>query len=162
MEELARGLRTFQDFLHDGLVEYLDVNEENDSNIALYEKDITPVSGAGVPYVPSRSPVCPLSAPVGPTASVSSVLYEKDITPVSGAGVPLCPPVCPPACPLSVPLLAPVGPTASVSSVRAGSFQRVFVSWYSSAIGGSFDVFADSFVCLSSLSGCINVTMFSL
>ncbi|KAF0305075.1 DNA-directed RNA polymerase III subunit RPC2 [Amphibalanus amphitrite] len=41
MEELARGLRTFQDFLHDGLVEYLDVNEENDSNIALYEKDIT-------------------------------------------------------------------------------------------------------------------------
>ena len=44
MEELARGLRTFQDFLHDGLVEYLDVNEENDSNIALYEKDITAVS----------------------------------------------------------------------------------------------------------------------
>lgn len=32
---LAR--RNFEDFLHDGLVEYLDVNEENDCQIALYE-----------------------------------------------------------------------------------------------------------------------------
>lgn len=30
----------FDDFLRKGLIEYLDVNEENDSNIALYEKDI--------------------------------------------------------------------------------------------------------------------------
>ena len=30
----------FQDFLKDGLVEYLDVNEENDSNIALDETHI--------------------------------------------------------------------------------------------------------------------------
>lgn len=29
--------RNFEDFLHDGLVEYLDVNEENDCQIALYE-----------------------------------------------------------------------------------------------------------------------------
>ncbi len=29
--------RTFEDFLHEGLVEYLDVNEENDCQIALYE-----------------------------------------------------------------------------------------------------------------------------
>jgi len=29
--------RTFEDFLHESLVEYLDVNEENDCNIALYE-----------------------------------------------------------------------------------------------------------------------------
>ena len=28
------------DFLARGLVEYLDVNEENDSNIAMYESDI--------------------------------------------------------------------------------------------------------------------------
>lgn len=33
---------TFDDFLHRGLVEYLDVNEENDSYIALYEADIGP------------------------------------------------------------------------------------------------------------------------
>jgi hypothetical protein len=32
--------RTFIDFLRQGLVEYLDVNEEGDSNIAVYEKDI--------------------------------------------------------------------------------------------------------------------------
>ena len=31
----------FKDFIKKGLVEYLDVNEENDSNIALYEADIT-------------------------------------------------------------------------------------------------------------------------
>uniref|UniRef100_A0A3P8SA57 DNA-directed RNA polymerase subunit beta n=1 Tax=Amphiprion percula TaxID=161767 RepID=A0A3P8SA57_AMPPE len=34
---LAQGYRTFEDFLHEGLVEYLDVNEENDCQIALYE-----------------------------------------------------------------------------------------------------------------------------
>ena len=31
----------FDDFLRMGLIEYLDVNQENDSNIALYEKDIS-------------------------------------------------------------------------------------------------------------------------
>ena len=30
----------FKDFVKQGLIEYLDVNEENDSNIALYEADI--------------------------------------------------------------------------------------------------------------------------
>ena len=34
-------IRSFEDFLHEGLVEYLDVNEENDCSIALYEKEIT-------------------------------------------------------------------------------------------------------------------------
>ena len=33
---------TFDDFLRKGLVEYLDVNEENDSFIALYESSIEP------------------------------------------------------------------------------------------------------------------------
>lgn len=33
---------TFEDFLKQGLVEYLDVNEESDSNIATYESDIIP------------------------------------------------------------------------------------------------------------------------
>ena len=37
---LAKKMQ-FDDFLHMGLIEYLDVNEENDSMIALYEKDIT-------------------------------------------------------------------------------------------------------------------------
>ncbi len=32
----------FNDFLMRGLVEYVDVNEENNSLIALYEKDLTP------------------------------------------------------------------------------------------------------------------------
>ncbi|XP_060516602.1 DNA-directed RNA polymerase III subunit RPC2 [Cylas formicarius] len=41
MVELEKGIRTFEDFLHDGLIEFLDVNEENDSYIACYEKDIT-------------------------------------------------------------------------------------------------------------------------
>ncbi len=40
IEQLVQGYRTFEDFLQDGLVEYLDVNEENDSNIAVYEADI--------------------------------------------------------------------------------------------------------------------------
>ncbi|XP_016091773.1 DNA-directed RNA polymerase III subunit RPC2 [Sinocyclocheilus grahami] len=41
IEELSQGYRTFEDFLHESLVEYLDVNEENDCNIALYEHMIT-------------------------------------------------------------------------------------------------------------------------
>lgn len=32
---------TFDDFLAEGVVEYLDVNEENDTLVALYEKDVT-------------------------------------------------------------------------------------------------------------------------
>lgn len=34
----------FDDFLKKGLVEYLDVNEESDANIATYERDIIPQS----------------------------------------------------------------------------------------------------------------------
>ena len=35
------GEKSFEDFLKEGLIEYLDVNEESDSHIAIYEKDIT-------------------------------------------------------------------------------------------------------------------------
>ncbi|SYW75290.1 probable DNA-directed RNA polymerase III, 130 KD subunit [Ustilago bromivora] len=42
IQQLKAGIRCFNDFLHNGLLEYLDVNEENDSNIALYERDIKP------------------------------------------------------------------------------------------------------------------------
>jgi len=41
---LKAGSVTFDDFLRKGLVEYLDVNEENDSYIALYESDIVPAT----------------------------------------------------------------------------------------------------------------------
>ncbi|KAL6899552.1 hypothetical protein ACP4OV_006210 [Aristida adscensionis] len=37
MKELRDGVRSFDDFLRDGLIEYLDVNEENNALIALYE-----------------------------------------------------------------------------------------------------------------------------
>ncbi|KAM0935649.1 putative DNA-directed RNA polymerase [Dioscorea sansibarensis] len=40
IQELRAGVRKFDDFLHDGLIEYLDVNEENNALIALYEGDI--------------------------------------------------------------------------------------------------------------------------
>jgi DNA-directed RNA polymerase III subunit RPC2 len=40
IDELNSGLRRFEDFIHDGLIEYLDVNEENDSFIACLESEI--------------------------------------------------------------------------------------------------------------------------
>jgi DNA-directed RNA polymerase III subunit RPC2 len=40
MKELAEGVRTFDDFLKQGLIEYLDVNEENNSMIVFKEQDI--------------------------------------------------------------------------------------------------------------------------
>ncbi|MCJ1374940.1 DNA-directed RNA polymerase III core subunit ret1 [Loxospora ochrophaea] len=40
LKSLRKGTMDFDDFLARGLVEYLDVNEENDSNIAMYETDI--------------------------------------------------------------------------------------------------------------------------
>ncbi|CAK7336461.1 unnamed protein product [Dovyalis caffra] len=42
MRELMDGACTFDDFLHEGLIEYLDVNEENNALIALYEWEATP------------------------------------------------------------------------------------------------------------------------
>lgn len=41
IRKLQRGEWGFNDFLVRGLVEYLDVNEENTALIALYEKDCT-------------------------------------------------------------------------------------------------------------------------
>ncbi|RUP47964.1 DNA-directed RNA polymerase III subunit RPC2 [Jimgerdemannia flammicorona] len=42
IKALTAGKLAFDDFLHMGLVEYLDVNEESDNNIAIYERDIIP------------------------------------------------------------------------------------------------------------------------
>ncbi|XP_057971250.1 DNA-directed RNA polymerase III subunit 2 isoform X2 [Malania oleifera] len=41
MKELLDGVRTFDDFVREGLIEYLDVNEENNALIALYEGEAT-------------------------------------------------------------------------------------------------------------------------
>ena len=41
IDELENGLRTFDDFVRDGLIEFLDVNEENNSFIALNEACIS-------------------------------------------------------------------------------------------------------------------------
>ncbi|CAI4229131.1 unnamed protein product [Auanema sp. JU1783] len=40
IQELKDGVRIFEDFVDDGLIEYLDVNEMNDAKIAVYEKDV--------------------------------------------------------------------------------------------------------------------------
>ncbi|KAG1056962.1 hypothetical protein G6F43_001183 [Rhizopus delemar] len=42
INDLIAGKLVFDDFLKRGLVEYVDVNEESDANIAVYEKDIIP------------------------------------------------------------------------------------------------------------------------
>merc|ERR1711970_386178 len=42
MGDLIEGKLVFNDFVRKGLIEYLDVNEENDSSIALYESEIEP------------------------------------------------------------------------------------------------------------------------
>ncbi|ODV63615.1 DNA-directed RNA polymerase III core subunit RET1 [Ascoidea rubescens DSM 1968] len=42
LEKLRSGEWEFDDFLKNGLVEYMDCNEENDSLIAIYEEDIQP------------------------------------------------------------------------------------------------------------------------
>eukprot|EP00808_Paulinella_micropora_P011541 g46876.t1 len=41
LDGLDEGIRDFDGFLRDGLVEYLDVNEQNNAEIALREEDIT-------------------------------------------------------------------------------------------------------------------------
>ena len=38
--ELKTGLRSFDDFVELGVIEFLDVNEENDTLASFYEKDI--------------------------------------------------------------------------------------------------------------------------
>ncbi|KAI9891682.1 MAG: DNA-directed RNA polymerase III core subunit ret1 [Vezdaea aestivalis] len=40
LTNLRRGTMSFDDFLTNGMVEYLDANEENDANIAVYDGDI--------------------------------------------------------------------------------------------------------------------------
>lgn len=40
IDGVKKGIRKFEDFLDDGLIEYLDVNEENDSYIAFQESEI--------------------------------------------------------------------------------------------------------------------------
>ena len=44
LRELADGVRNFDDFVKDGVIEYLDVNEENNAYIALEESKIVPLT----------------------------------------------------------------------------------------------------------------------
>jgi DNA-directed RNA polymerase III subunit RPC2 len=40
IRDLIHGVKKFEDFVHSGKNEYLDTNEETDSDVAIYEKDI--------------------------------------------------------------------------------------------------------------------------
>lgn len=40
IDQLNKGEKQFEDFLKNGIIEYLDVNEESDAQIAVYEKEI--------------------------------------------------------------------------------------------------------------------------
>jgi hypothetical protein len=46
MEQLAAGQRDFASFVRDGIIEYLDVNEENSCELAISEKDLNGPGGA--------------------------------------------------------------------------------------------------------------------
>lgn len=47
--QLKRGEWAFNDFLRNGLVEYLDVNEENNALIALYERNCGAADNPSLP-----------------------------------------------------------------------------------------------------------------
>lgn len=51
LAKLMQGQWAFDDFLKHGLVEYLDVNEENDSLIAIYEKDLIDPSKTNITHL---------------------------------------------------------------------------------------------------------------
>jgi DNA-directed RNA polymerase III subunit RPC2 len=44
VHDLAIGLKDFSDFIREGIIEYLDVNEENNALIALREPDLKPAT----------------------------------------------------------------------------------------------------------------------
>jgi len=50
MDELAAGKREFADFVKEGIVEYLDVNEENSAEIAVREAELRATPPRAAPY----------------------------------------------------------------------------------------------------------------
>lgn len=44
IQDLTLGLKDFQDFLREGIIEYLDVNEENNAYIAMNEQFVGPAT----------------------------------------------------------------------------------------------------------------------
>lgn len=40
VKDVMQGIKTFEDLIQEGKIEYLDVNEETDTDIAMYDKDI--------------------------------------------------------------------------------------------------------------------------
>ena len=66
MLQLKAGVWGFEDFLRNGLVEYLDVNEEDNALIALYEENI----GLSFSALQSALSLCLSATHVRPPASV--------------------------------------------------------------------------------------------
>lgn len=44
IDDLQSGKMSFHDFIRDGLIEYVDVNEESDCMIAMYNDEVTPIT----------------------------------------------------------------------------------------------------------------------
>ena len=65
MLQLKAGVWGFEDFLRNGLVEYLDVNEEDNALIALYEENI----GLSFPALQSAFSLCLSARHIRPPAS---------------------------------------------------------------------------------------------
>ncbi|KAJ3113763.1 DNA-directed RNA polymerase III core subunit ret1 [Phlyctochytrium bullatum] len=55
VEQVILGIKTFEDLVQEGRIEYLDVNEETDTYIAVQESDIT--------YIPENDPTSPRYKP---------------------------------------------------------------------------------------------------
>ena len=70
MLQLKAGVWGFDDFLRNGLVEYLDVNEEDNALIALYEENI----GLSLAAVQGALSLCLSALHVRPPASFSHQL----------------------------------------------------------------------------------------
>jgi len=66
MDELAAGKREFADFVKEGIVEYLDVNEENSAEIAVREAELRATPPRAAPYCLASTPpptLAPFSEP---------------------------------------------------------------------------------------------------
>ncbi|KAJ3105111.1 DNA-directed RNA polymerase III core subunit ret1 [Phlyctochytrium planicorne] len=82
ISDIIRGIKTFEDLVKEGRIEYLDVNEETDTYIAVYEKDIV--------YEPQNDPSSRLYRPVDSSATNTTHLEIAPFT-VLGAVAGLIP-----------------------------------------------------------------------
>ncbi|KAJ3212579.1 DNA-directed RNA polymerase III core subunit ret1 [Dinochytrium kinnereticum] len=82
IEDIIMGVKTFEDLVKEGRIEYLDVNEETDTYIAVYEKDVM--------YDPQRDPTSDQYKP-GDMASTNTTHLEIAPFTVLGAVAGLIP-----------------------------------------------------------------------